>query len=79
MQIRCCQDIALQMHMLYVANTCIMNALEYPATNIPLGISKENGMPLGVQCASTQWNDHKTIAIAKFLEEQGVAYWSSPN
>ena len=56
-----------------------MNALEYPATNIPLGISKENGMPLGVQCASTQWNDHKTIAIAKFLEEQGVAYWSSPN
>ena len=46
-----------------VANTCIMNALEYPATNIPLGISKENGMPLGVQCASTQWNDHKTIAI----------------
>ena len=62
-----------------VANTCIMNALEYPATNIPLGISKENGMPLGVQCASTQWNDHKTIAIAKFLEEQGVAYWSSPN
>ena len=56
--------------------------MHYECIGVPsykyLGISKENGMPLGVQCASTQWNDHKTIAIAKFLEEQGVVYWSSP-
>eukprot|EP00943_MAST-04B_sp_MAST-4B-sp1_P002260 g2260.t1 len=61
-----------------VSNTCIMNALEYPSTSIPLGLSKNNGMPLGVQCSSTQGNDHKTIAIAMLLQEIGIAYWSCP-
>ena len=62
-----------------VGNTCIMNALEFPATNIPLGLSKINGMPLGVQCASPKGNDHKTISVAMFLEEQGLAYWQCPH
>ena len=62
-----------------VGNTCIMNALEFPATNIPLGLSKINGMPLGVQCASPKGNDQKTISVAMFLEEQGLAYWQCPH
>jgi fatty acid amide hydrolase 2 len=49
--------------------TAIFNVLEYPVTQVPLGIGPE-GLPLGVQVASSPGNDHLTIAIARELERR---------
>jgi fatty acid amide hydrolase 2 len=48
--------------------TAIFNALEFPATEVPLGLNDE-GLPLGVQVASIPGNDHVTIAVAMELEK----------
>ena len=54
----------------------IFNALGFPVTQVPLGLSRE-GLPLGVQVVSTINNDHLTIAVAKELSK-GVAGWVNP-
>ena len=48
--------------------TGIYNVLEFPGTQIPMGVNKEN-IPLGVQILSIPGNDHKTIAVALELEK----------
>ncbi|MDB4997621.1 MAG: hypothetical protein JWM74_5053 [Myxococcaceae bacterium] len=48
--------------------TAIFNALEMPATQVPLGLDPR-GLPLGVQVAALPGNDHLTIAAALALEE----------
>lgn len=48
--------------------TGIMNAMGFPATQVPLGLSK-NGLPLGVQVVGAPGNDHVTIAVAMELEK----------
>lgn len=45
----------------------IMNVLELPATQVPLGLNA-HGLPLGVQVVSKHGNDHVTIAVALELE-----------
>lgn len=45
----------------------IFNALEFPVTQVPLGLNEE-GLPLGVQVISIPGNDHVTIAVAQELE-----------
>ena len=49
------------------AYTGIFNTLEFPATQVPLGLDRE-GLPLGVQVISRPGNDHVTIAVAEELE-----------
>ena len=49
--------------------TAIFNVLEFPVTQVPLGLSAE-GLPLGVQIASRAGNDHVTIAVALELERR---------
>ena len=58
------------------AYTGIFNALGFPVTQVPLGLSRE-GLPLGMQVVSTINNDHLTIAVAKELSK-GVAGWVNP-
>lgn len=49
------------------AYTGILNVMELPATQVPLGLDP-SGLPLGVQVAATPGNDHLTIAVARHLE-----------
>eukprot|EP01124_Arcella_intermedia_P032436 TRINITY_DN7567_c0_g1_i1.p1 TRINITY_DN7567_c0_g1~~TRINITY_DN7567_c0_g1_i1.p1 ORF type:complete len:534 (-),score=125.93 TRINITY_DN7567_c0_g1_i1:22-1623(-) len=58
-------------------HTAIFNVLEFPVTNVPLGLNHE-GLPLGIQVASIPGNDALTIAIAERLEEQ-FGGWVPPN
>ena len=51
----------------YAAYTAILNVMELPVTQVPLGLNAE-GIPLGVQVASVHGNDHVTIAVAIALE-----------
>jgi len=48
--------------------TAIVNVMEMPATQIPLGLN-ENGLPLGIQAIAAPGNDHLTIAVALEMEK----------
>jgi len=56
--------------------TAIFNALELPATAVPLGLGA-HGLPLGVQVVSSPGQDAVTIAVAKVLEEE-LGGWVPP-
>ncbi|XP_014294805.1 fatty-acid amide hydrolase 2 [Halyomorpha halys] len=47
----------------------IMNVLKLPATQVPLGLTK-NGLPIGVQVVAGLKNDHLCIAVAEELERK---------
>jgi fatty acid amide hydrolase 2 len=48
--------------------TAVMNVLELPVTQVPLGLDKR-GLPLGVQVVGAHGNDHVTVAVAVELEK----------
>jgi fatty acid amide hydrolase 2 len=50
------------------AYTAILNVMEFPVTQVPLGLN-DRGLPLGVQVAALHGNDHMTIATALELEK----------
>ncbi|MBI9076718.1 MAG: amidase [Desulfatibacillum sp.] len=56
--------------------TAIINAMGFPATQVPLGLSKK-GLPMGVQVVGTPGNDHLTIAVAMELEKS-LGGWVVP-
>ena len=58
------------------AYTAILNVLELPVTQVPLGLSR-SGLPLGVQVAATPGRDHVTIAVAIALE-RAFGGWVPP-
>jgi len=55
--------------------TGIFNALEMPATAVPMGFSKA-GLPVGVQVVAAHFRDHIAIAVAMALESVGG--WTPP-
>ena len=56
--------------------TAIFNALELPATAVPLGLGA-GGLPLGVQVVSGSGKDAVTIAVARALEDE-FGGWVAP-
>ena len=48
--------------------TAVMNVMELPVTQVPLGLDKR-GLPLGVQVVGRHGDDARTIAIAMALED----------
>lgn len=58
------------------AYTGLFNALGFPVTQCPLGLSKE-GLPMGIQVVTAPYNDHLTLSVAQVLEE-GFGGWVSP-
>ncbi len=66
---------ALRLHMPW-AYLGIMNVLELPSTQVPLGLNGA-GLPLGVQVVSRHGNDHVTIAVAMELE-RAFGGWVPP-
>lgn len=56
--------------------TAILNVLELPVTQVPLGLDAR-GLPLGVQVASIHGHDHMTIAVALELE-RAFGGWQPP-
>lgn len=51
----------------HAACTAIFNALGYPATVVPLGLSAD-GLPLAVQVVGRHGMDHLTLAVAQAIE-----------
>lgn len=56
--------------------TAILNVMELPATQVPLGLGPSS-LPLGVQVAAAWGNDHLCIAVAQFLE-RAFGGWIPP-
>lgn len=48
--------------------TSVFNALEYPVTQVPLGLDS-NGLPLGIQVIAPPNQDHRCLAVAMKLNE----------
>ena len=59
-----------------LAPTALFNLLGMPATQVPLGLGRK-GLPVGVQVAAAQGNDHVTIAVAMELE-RSLGGWVPP-
>jgi len=58
--------------------TVIMNALEIPATHCTVGLTKEEGLPLGFTCAAGPGMDRISIEFAKEVEKQ-FGGWVPPS
>jgi fatty acid amide hydrolase 2 len=58
--------------------TSIYNVLEFPAIQVPLGLDSD-GLPLGVQIVSNCHKDHLCVAVAQYLENEGVARFTPPD
>lgn len=56
--------------------TAIINAMELPATQVPLGLGAA-GLPLGVQVVAAPGRDHISIAVAEHLE-RALGGWVPP-
>jgi fatty acid amide hydrolase 2 len=56
--------------------TAILNVLELPSTQVPLGLS-HRGLPLGCQVVGRHGQDHRTIAVALELE-RALGGWTPP-
>ncbi len=56
--------------------TAIINAMELPATQVPLGLGAA-GLPLGVQVVAAPARDHISIAVAEHLERE-LGGWVPP-
>ncbi|GAB2932346.1 amidase [Rhodococcus aerolatus] len=57
-------------------NTLAFNLLALPTTQVPLGLDRQ-GLPLGVQVAAADGDDHVTIAVAQELE-RAMGGWVPP-
>ena len=56
--------------------TSIVNVMELPATQVPLGLGSR-GLPMGVQVVANAGNDHLSIAVAEILETE-LGGWVPP-
>ncbi len=61
-----------------VSNTGFFNVMELPVTAIPVGLTTDQGVPIGLQVISGRGQDHLCIAVAKALQEGGLAGWRPP-
>ena len=46
----------------------VMNILQFPSTIVPI-FHRPDGVPVSVQIVAPRWQDHRTLAAAKILEE----------
>lgn len=56
--------------------TAIINVMQLPATQVPLGLGAE-GLPLGVQVVAPPGRDHLSVAVAQLLERE-FGGWVAP-
>lgn len=64
------------LHPIWWIYTAILNMMELPVTQVPLGLNGQ-GLPLGVQVAAVHGNDHYCVAVALALE-QAFGGWRPP-
>ena len=57
--------------------TAVWNALEMPATQVPVGLA-ESGLPVGVQLVAPRGADSVALGVAVHLEKGGISGWTQP-
>lgn len=58
-------------------NLSFFNIMELPVTSVPLGLTAD-GLPVGIQVVAGHGQDHVCIAVAKALQQAGIAKWEAP-
>ena len=56
----------------------VINCLEVPVTQCPLGLTKEEGLPIGVQVIAGPKRDRLTLAVAREIEKK-FGGWIPPS
>jgi aspartyl-tRNA(Asn)/glutamyl-tRNA(Gln) amidotransferase subunit A len=49
-------------------NTITFNSIGFPAVSVPLGLTKESGMPVGLQIAGPPYGEDLVLSIAYYFE-----------
>ena len=49
-------------------NTIIFNSIGFPAVSLPLGLTKESGLPVGLQIAGPPYGEDLVLSIAYYFE-----------
>jgi fatty acid amide hydrolase 2 len=66
-------------HFIDASAYCIFNVMELPVTHIPLGLSRDTALPLGLQIVANSRQDHVSIAVALLLEKEcDFVRWAPP-
>lgn len=60
------------------AYTGLFNTLGLPVTQVPLGLSSKEGLPVGIQIVAGMNQDSVSIAVAQKLAESQIAGWVNP-
>ena len=59
------------------AYTGIFNVLGLPATAVPMGLTANEGVPIGIQVVASRYSDRLTLAVASALEH-AFSGWVPP-
>lgn len=60
-----------------VGYTAIFNILSVPVTQVPIRLSSDSGMPIGLQIAAAPFCDHLCLTLAEEIE-QVFGGWNAP-
>ena len=56
----------------------LFNALGFPVTQCPMGLSDDSQLPTGVQIVANEKCDHLTIKVAEYFESN-LTGWIQPS
>jgi aspartyl-tRNA(Asn)/glutamyl-tRNA(Gln) amidotransferase subunit A len=73
------KDVLMDTRESLLRNTITFNSVGLPAVSVPLGLTKENGLPVGLQIAGPQYGEELVLSIANYFESiSGSAFKSIP-
>lgn len=61
-----------------IGYSSLFSLMGNPITTCPIGLSKNEHLPFGVQVMASPFNDHLTIAVARAIEEK-LGGWKPPS
>ncbi len=71
------KDVLMDTRESLLRNTIIFNSIGFPAVSVPLGLTKESGVPVGLQIVGRPYGEDLVLSIAYFFESINEAAFKS--
>jgi aspartyl-tRNA(Asn)/glutamyl-tRNA(Gln) amidotransferase subunit A len=62
------KDVLMDTRESLLRNTIIFNSIGFPTVSLPLGLTKESGLPVGLQIAGPPYGEDLVLSIAYYFE-----------
>jgi aspartyl-tRNA(Asn)/glutamyl-tRNA(Gln) amidotransferase subunit A len=62
------KDVLMDTRESLLRNTIIFNSIGFPTVSLPLGLTKESGLPVGLQVAGPPYGEDLVLSIAYYFE-----------